>query len=401
MSADLQAPPQLDRLQKGALAAAAVGVAGCAVFGLQNPAQFFRSYLFAFLFWSNVAIGCLSITMIHHLSGGLWGLVTRRVLEAGTRTLVALPVLFIPIALGIHELYLWSHDDLVASDPMLHHKSLYLNSGFFLARAAFYFLTWILLAFFLNKGSRELDAGPNLKIERRLSAIAGGGLVLMGLTITFASVDWAMSLDPHWFSTIYGFMFMIGQALSALTFVILVMAALYREKPFAGVVQPSHIHDLGKLMLAFTMLWAYMHFSQFLITWSGNLPEEIPWYIRRSHGGWQYVAILVVIFHFALPFLMLLSRDLKRNVRTLARIAGMVFFFRLLDLFCLVAPDLAGHGHGDHAGVHALDIATTLAVGGLWLALFARELKSRPLLPVGDPEIRELMEEAGALPGHP
>jgi len=400
MNSELEIPPQLDKLQKGALAAAVVGVVGCAIFGLQDPPQFFRSYLFAFLFWSNLAIGCLSITMIHHLSGGLWGLVSRRVLEAGTRTLVALPVLFIPIVLGMHELFLWSHEELRASDPLIHHRSLYLNSSFFLARAAFYFLSWIGLAFFLNRGSRELDAGPNLKIERRLRGIAGGGLVLMGLTITFAAVDWAMSLDPHWFSTIYGFMFMIGQALSALTFVILVMAALHGEKPFAGVVRPSHIHDLGKLMLAFTMLWAYMHFSQFLITWSGNLPEEIPWYLRRSHGGWQYVAIMVVIFHFALPFLMLLSRDLKRNVRTLAGIAGMVFFFRLLDLFWLVAPDLAGHGRGDRAGIHALDLATTLAVGGLWLALFARELRSRPLLPLGDPEIRELMEEAGTLPGH-
>ncbi len=399
MSRQIQVPPQVDQLQKGASVAAGVGLVACATFGLQDPAQFFRSYLFAFLFWSNLAIGCLSITMIHHLSGGLWGLVTRRVLEAGTRTLVVLPVLFIPIVIGMHDLYSWSRADVVAGDPVLRHKSLFLNPGFFLARAAFYFATWILLAFFLNKGSRELDAGPSLKIERRLRGIAGGGLVLMGLTTSFASVDWAMSLDPHWFSTIYGFMFMIGQALSALTFVILVMAALHREKPFAGVVEPSHIHDLGKLMLAFTMLWAYMHFSQFLITWSGNLPEEIPWYIRRSHGGWQYLAILVVIFHFALPFLMLLSRDLKRNVRTLAGIAGMVLFFRLLDLFWLVAPDLAGHAHGEHAGVHALDIATTLAVGGFWLALFAWELKGRPLLPVGDPEIRELMLEAGAAPG--
>ncbi len=400
MSAEFQVPPQLEKLQRGALAAAGVGVVACALFGFQNPAQFFRSYLFAFLFWSNVAIGCLSITLIHHITGGLWGLVTRRVLEAGTRTLVVLPLLFVPIVLGMHDLYIWSRPEVVAADAVLQHKRLFLNPGFFLARAAFYFTAWIGLAFFVNKLSRELDAGPRQKIERRLSGIAGGGLVLMGLTITFASVDWAMSLDPHWFSTIYGIMFMIGQALSALTFVILVMASLYREKPFVGVVAPAHMHDLGKLMLAFTMLWAYMHFSQFLITWSGNLPEEIPWYIRRSQGGWQYLALLVVIFHFALPFLMLLSRDLKRNVRTLAGIAGLVFFFRLLDLFWLVAPDLAGHGHAGSVSVHALDIATNLAVGGFWLALFARELRGRPLLPVGDPEIRELMHEAGALEQH-
>jgi hypothetical protein len=204
-----------------------------------------------------------------------------------------------------------------------------------------------------------------------------------------------MSLDPHWFSTIYGVMFMIGQALSALTFAILLMAALYKERPFAGVVQPSHIHDLGKLMLAFTMLWAYMHLSQFVITWSGNLPEEIPWYIRRSHGGWQYLAIAIVLFHFVLPFLMLLSRDLKRNVGSLAIVAGLVFTFRALDLFWMVAPDLAGHeAHGAGLAVHATDVFAWLALGGIWLALFARELKDRPMLPVGDPEIRELMEDA-------
>ena len=396
MSAPVAVPVQVDRLQRNALVAAAIGIVGCAAFGLANPAQFFRSWLFAFLFWSNVAIGCLSITMIHHLSGGMWGLVIRRVLEAGTRTLKFLPLLFLPIVIGLHQIFAWSHADAVATDPMLRHKSLYLNPPFFVGRAVFYFAVWFLLAHFLNKGSLALDAGPNLKTERRLRGIAGGGLVLMGLTITFASVDWAMSLDPHWFSTIYGVLFMIGQALSALTFVILVMAALYKERPFEGVVQPSHIHDLGKLMLAFTMLWAYMHLSQFVITWSGNLPEEIPWYIRRSHGGWQYLAILIVLFHFVLPFLMLLSRDLKRNVNTLAVIAGLVFVFRSLDLFWVVAPELGGHEATAALRVHVLDVAAFLAVGGIWLTLFARELKDRPMLPVGDPEIRELIDEAAA-----
>jgi hypothetical protein len=396
MSAPVVVPAQVERLQRNALVAAGVGIVGCAALGLVNPAQFFRSWLYAFLFWSNLAIGCLSITMIHHLSGGMWGLVIRRVLEAGTRTLKFLPLLFLPVVIGMHQIFVWSHADAVAKDEILHHKSLYLNPPFFLARAVFYFAVWFLLAHFINKGSLALDLGPNLKTERRLRGIAGGGLVLMGLTITFASVDWAMSLDPHWFSTIYGVLFMIGQALSALTFVILVMAALYKERPFAGVVQPSHIHDLGKLMLAFTMLWAYMHLSQFVITWSGNLPEEIPWYIRRSHGGWQYLAIAIVLFHFVLPFLMLLSRDLKRNVDTLAIVAGLVFVFRSLDLYWLVAPELGGHDAPASLRVHGLDVAAFLAIGGIWLTLFARELKDRPLLPVGDPEIKELIDEAEA-----
>jgi hypothetical protein len=395
MSTTHAVPAQVDRLQKGALAAAVVGVVACAGLGLMSPAQFFRSYLVAYLFWSNVAVGCLSLALIHNLTGGFWGQVVRRLLEAGTRTLILLPVLFVPVGLGLGVLYPWARPE-AASDALLQHKALYLNVPFFLGRAVFYFAVWIGLAFFVNRWSLQLDAGPNLKLERKLRGIGGGGLVLMGLTITFASVDWAMSLDPHWFSTIYGVLFMIGQALAALTFCIILMAFLIEEKPFAGVVEPSHVHDLGKLMLAFTMLWAYMHLSQFLITWSGNLPEEIPFYLRRSQGGWQYLAQIIVLFHFALPFLMLLSRDLKRNVNTLAMIAGLVFVLRFADLYWLIAPDLAGHEQAAHLGMRLLDVAALLAVGGIWLGFFAWQLKDRPLLPVGDPEIRELMEEAGA-----
>ena len=388
-------PAQVDQLQKRAVIAAVVGVLACAGLGFANPAQFYRSYLVAYLFWANVAVGCLSLTLIHNLTGGFWGLVARRVLEAGTRTLILLPALFLPVVLGMHELYIWSDAEVVANDAMLKEKSPYLNTPFFLGRALFYFVVWAGLAHLVNKWSRALDAGPNLKLERKLRGIGGGGLLLMGLTITFAAVDWAMSIDPHWFSTIYGVIFMIGQALAALTFTILVMAALIREKPFAGVVEPSHVHDLGKLMLAFTMLWAYMHLSQFLIIWSGNLPEEIPFYLRRSQGGWQYLAQLIVIFHFALPFLMLLSRDLKRNVKTLATIAGLVFAMRYADLFWLLAPNLTRE-QLPPLSVHLLDLAAFLAVGGLWLGFFAWQLKDRPLLPIGDPEIRALLEEAGA-----
>jgi hypothetical protein len=394
-AASYPVPRQVELLQKRAGLAAAVGVLACAGLGLLNPAQFYRSYLLAYLFWANVAVGCLSLTLIHNLTGGFWGLVARRVLEAGTRTLVLLPLLFLPIALGLHQLYAWSDAETIGKDAVLRQKLLYLNPGFFLGRAVFYFVVWAGLAQLVNKWSRALDAGPNLKLERRLRGIGGGGLVLMGLTITFAAVDWAMSLDPRWFSTIYGVIFMIGQALAALAFTILVLAALIRERPFAGVVEPAHVHDLGKLMLAFTMLWAYMHLSQFLIIWSGNLPEEIPFYLRRSQRGWQYLAQFIVLFHFALPFLMLLSRELKRNVNTLAVIAGLVFAMRYADLYWLLAPDLA-HAEAPPFAMHLLDLAAFLTVGGIWLGFFAWQLKDRPLLPVGDPEIRELLEEAGA-----
>jgi hypothetical protein len=385
-------PPRLDVVQRAALVAGAVGLAASAAGGLANPPQFFRSYLFAFLFWAGLAVGCLSISMIHHLTGGLWGAVIRRILEAGTRTLPLVALMFLPVALAVPRLYPWADPGRVAADPLLRHKAAYLNPPFFYGRAAFYFAVWITLAAAMSRWSLALDAGPDRATSRRLRGLSGGGLVLLGLTITFSSIDWAMSLDPHWFSTIYGVLFMVGQALSALAFVIVCVAVLGVQKPLSDVVRPGTIHDLGKLMLAFVMLWTYVNLSQFLIMWAGNLPEEIPWYIRRLHGGWQYLALALVLFHFAVPFLLLLSRDLKRNARPLAFVAGLLLAFRVADVYWLVAPDTGGHGAAP--GFHWLDVAIPLGLGGLWLAAFARELRGRPLVPIGEPEIRDLLDEA-------
>jgi hypothetical protein len=386
-------PPQLDRLERGARTAAAVGLLAALVGLFLDPDQFFRSWLFAFLFWVGIAIGCLSISMIHHLTGGMWGLVIRRLLEAGTRTFAVLAVLFLPLLFGMKRIYEWARPE-AASDPILSQKALYLNVPFFAGRAAFYFAAWLFLAHFLGKWSLAQDAGEDERLSRRQRGLSGVGLLVMGFTITFASVDWAMSLSPHWFSTVYGVLFMVGQALSALALVIVIVAWIGNAPPLAGVVRKEQIHDLGKLMLAFVMLWAYINLSQFLIMWSGNLPEEIPWYMTRLAGGWQWLGLLLVIGHFVLPFLMLLSRDLKRSSALLGRVAGLVLLARVLDLFWLVAPDLAGHGAGVHVPLHIhwLDVMVPVGVGGVWLWVFTRELKGRPLLPVGDPEIRERLE---------
>ena len=394
---DHPAPPQLGRLQRGAAGAAAVGILALIIGLFVDRSQFFRSYLLGFLFWIGIGVGCLSIAMIHYLSGGAWGVVIRRILEAGARTLRFAALFFLPLALGLPHIYAWARPE-AAHDEMLRHKSLYLNVPFFLGRAAFYFLVWGLLSYFMSKWSLEMDRGPSPRLSDRLEALSGGGLVLMGLTITFSSVDWGMSLDPHWFSTIYGLMFMIGQALSALALVIVLISLIGNEPPLLGVVRPSMIHDLGKLLLAFVMVWAYFSFSQFLIVWSGNLPEEIPWYIRRLGAGWQWLALVLVVFHFALPFLLLLSRDLKRNARTLGVVAAGVLLVRLVDLFWLIGPDLSGHGHGPGHGfaIHWMDLAAVVAVGGAWVWTFAGGLKDRPLLPLGEPELQEMLAAAEA-----
>lgn len=394
-------PPQVGRLQQRALAAGVLGLVACGVGGFADPAQFFRSYLFAYLYWMGVGLGCLSIMMIHHVTGGLWGLVIRRILEAGSRTLLYAVAFFLPLALGLKHVYVWADESALGADKLLKEAveakevgflhANYLSPSFFLGRSLFYLAVWGALAYLLSAWSLRQDRGWDPRIAGRMRGLSGAGLVLMGLTVTFSSVDWAMSLDPRWFSTIYGVLFLVGQALSALSLVIALVAALGNEEPLSGVVSPRLVHDLGKLLLAFVMLWAYISISQFIIVWSGNLPEEIPWYSHRLSGGWQSLALLLVVAHFALPFVLLLSRDLKRNARVLGTVAIGIFFVRLLDLYWLVGPEL--HGRGGFT-FHWLDVAAPVGLGGIWLALFASQLGSRPLLPQGDPELREALEGA-------
>jgi hypothetical protein len=364
------------------------GIALCAVGFAANREHFFRSYLLAYVFWIGIALGSLALSMVHHLSGGAWGVVIRRVLEAASRTLPFMALLFLPIAFGMHELYLWANADAVAKDAILQHKAPYLNVPFFFVRAAIYFTVWSALAFLLSKWSleqeREGEHGQALKMQR----LSGGGLVLYAITILFMSVDWIMSLDPHWFSTIYGILFMGGQGLSALAFSIAVVVLLSRTEPMSRVIAPAHLHDLGKLMLAFVMLWAYFSFSQFLIIWSANLPEEIPWYLKRMGGGWQWVGLALIFGHFVLPFVLLLSSDVKKNGRTLIGVAIAVIVMRIVDLFWNIGP----MHHEATFGVSWLDAVTPIALGGVWVALFLWQLQSRPLLPLGEPYLAEALE---------
>jgi hypothetical protein len=386
-------PGEVARVRGKALAAGIAGTALCALGLLVDPGQAYRSWLFAFLFWSGVSVGCLSILMIQHLTGGLWGLTIRRILEAGSRTLRYAWVLFLPLLAGLAQVFVWADPAALGADEHLKHaveqKHLYLNPAGFLARAAFYFVVWAVLAQVLSQLSLRQDGGWTRKVARQLRGISGGGLLLMGLTITFSSIDWGMSLDPRWFSHIWGVLFMVGQALSAMALCIVLIARIGGEAPLSRAARPGTVHDLGKLMFAFVMLWAYVNLSQFLIIWSGNLPEEIPWYVQRLQGTWQAVALLLLVCHFILPFLMLLSRDLKRNARMLATVAAGIFVMRIVDLYWLVGPEL-------HRGapVHWLDLAALLGIGGLWNFQFTRELLDRPLLPVGDPELEEALEAA-------
>lgn len=390
-----KAPPEVDQFQRRSLLVGIAAVALCVLGAFFNAEQFFRSYLLAYVFWVGIALGCFAILMLQHMSGGAWGLVIRRVLESATRTFPLLAVLFIPIAIGVRSIYIWAGphagEGNEALQHALDHKAPYLNVPFFVGRAVFYFSIWILLSYLLNKWSLEQDRTKHRPLTTRLQGISGPGLVLYGFTVTFASIDWLMSLEPQWFSTIYGVLIMGGQGLSAMAFIIAVVVVLSRYKPLSEVIKPSHLHDLGKLMLAFLMLWAYFGFSQFLIIWSGNLPEEIPWYVRRLQTSWKWVGLALVLLQFALPFVLLLSRDLKRNSRRLVIVAVAVIVMRLVDLIWLTVPEF----HEGAFRIHWMDLLMPIGVGGLWLAYFAYQLKQRPLLPMGDPYLEEALAHEG------
>jgi len=365
----------------GALALTVIG-------GLFLPGQFFRSYLWSYMLCIGISLGCLALLMLQYLTGGAWGMVIRRPCEAAARTIPLLVLLFLPIAAGIGSLYRWSQAAAVAADPVLEAKRTYLNTPFFLARAAIYFGGWLLVAWLLNKWSAEQDREGSAGSLRKLATLSGPGLVFWGFSVTFMAVDWILSLDPHWFSTMFGLLFMASQALSATAFLITLMVLLSARRPFSEILTPRHLHDLGNLLLTFVMIWAYFAFSQFLIIWSGNLPDEIPWYLERLSGGWQYLGLALVLGHFALPFALLLSRDLKRNFKLLAGVAIFVLFMRSVDLYWLVAPDFRQGSFG----LSWMDLTAPIGLGGVWLAYFLVQLEKRPLMPVGDPHLAEALE---------
>jgi hypothetical protein len=402
-------PPAFERYQKRALVVGVAALLATAVvaFLVAGPVQFFRSYLVAYVFWTGVAVGSLAIMMLHHLSGGAWGLVIRRIFEAATRTLPLLAVAFLPIIVSlfwhpVHDghhlsLYEWSNHEAVEADKILKEKSLYLNIPFFIGRFVFYFAVWGALAYFLNKWSLQQDHTGDPRVKRMMQNVSGPGILLFGLTVTFAAVDWIMSLEPHWFSTIYGMLLMASWGLSAFAFVIIVAAILARLEPMSAVYAPAHFHDYGKLLLAFVMVYAYFAFSQFLIIWSGNIPEEIPWYLRRLRGGWELIGLALILLNFALPFVLLLSRNLKRDARRLVWVALLIIVMRVVDMIYLIAP--ASHQEGSAPHINPLDFLTmfgaTIGLGGIWLAYFAWQLKQRPLLPVNAPDLDAALHPTG------
>ena len=379
--------PQDHVLRRSPSALLGLGVIGLAVLGagaLLDREQFFRSYLVAFMFWGGIALGSFGLVALNHIAGGRWGIVIRRICEAGMRTLPLVAVLFVPILFGMHELYEWTHADHVAHDPVLQSKaSWYLNTEYFIIRAVIYFTIWLVMARAMLRVSLEQDATGKVDTVRKLQMLGRGAIILYALTMTFAAVDWMMSIEPHWYSTIYGLLVIAGQVLSAFAFAIVILTLLAEDDAVARIATHERFHDLGKMLLAFVMVYAYFAFSQFLIIWSGNIPEETPWYLKRITGGWIFLAVGLPLFHFFLPFFVLLSRKLKQNPRRLIFVALLMLIMRLLDLYWMIMPAFSP----GKLAVHWMDFAAILGVGGVWLAAFLWQFQGRPVLPLHDPAL--------------
>ena len=391
---EFKAPASVDRLQRAGMFAGGVA-ALMAVYGLtKSPADFYHSYIFSYMLILGLTVGSLGLLMLQHLTGGIWGMVIRRPLEAASRNLWLMLILFAPIVMGMKYLYSgndsetgWLNAPKEGEHALTSWQQGYLTPGGFLARAALYFAIWIVLMLVFNNWSKQQDQesdGEGLK--QKLKKLAAPGVILYILAMTFAAIDWVMSLSPRWASTIYGFLFVAGQAIAAMGLMIAVIVLLTGSEPFQGIIKKRHLHDLAKLLFAFNMLWAYFAFSQLLIIWSGNLPEEITFYRSRLNGQWGVVAVIVLLFSFAIPFLLLLSRDVKRTASVVSKIAVWMIFMRLVDLYWMTRPEFTSR-----ALPTWLDIVVPVALIGLWLGFFAMNLKQRPLLPVGDPNLSEVL----------
>jgi hypothetical protein len=378
--------PALARLQQRALVIGVAGLLVGAIGAVININQFLHSWLIGFLFCLGLSLGSLGLLMLQHMSGGQWGLVSRRVFEAGTRTLPLVGLFFLPVLFGMSAIFEWARPE-AAQNEIIRAKAAYLNPTFFIIRAVIYFAFWLFCMVLLNRWSAEQDRGEATTPADsvRFRTVSAPGLLFLVLSITFASTDWVMSLDAEWYSTIFGLLTVAGYGLSAFALTIVVLSMVTDVQPVAGIIRPRHFHDLGKLLLAFVMLWAYLAFSQFLIIWAGNLPEEIPWYVRRVHGPWGAVAILMVVGHFMLPFMLLLSQDLKKRSGLLAKVAIFVLVMRLVDVIWLVGPQF----REGRFPIHWLDIAVPVGLAGVWLFVFLRNLRGRALLPVNDPYFKE------------
>ncbi|MGH7952126.1 MAG: hypothetical protein ACREFE_09435, partial [Limisphaerales bacterium] len=376
------------RLQKISFAVGILFLILCGVGVAFEPREFFVSWLFAFIFWIGLTIGCFNGAMIHYLTNGRWGFATRRFLEAGFMTLPVMAIFFIPILFGLHELYPWARPHEIATDKIVQHRASFENFPGFLIRAIFYFAIWIVIAFLLRKWSLQQDETADVAPTIKMRTLSGPGIVIVPLLGTFAFVDWAMSIEPKWYSSVFPIIILAGQILVMFAFVIMLLAWMKKFSPFRESVEEKQFTDLGSFLLAFVLFWTYVAFAQILIIYSANEPHEIIWYLRRIGGDWIWFVAFIAAFHFFIPFFLLLFRVIKTHPHRLVKIAVLIFFVHAIEIFWVIAPTFY-----PRVEIHWTDFAAWLGMGGIWLGIFATNLKRHPLLARNDPRLENLLTQ--------
>ncbi len=364
---------------------ALVGIVACAILGAGNPKQFFFSWLVSFLFFLSLALGALFYVLIQYAAQGGWGIVVRRIGETVFAVLPMMALLFLPVLFGLHDLYEWTHAEALEHDALLRWKSPYLNVPFFLTRAAIFFGAWSVISLLYYRASSGQDSTGDPMVTARLRKFAGPAIIVLALTQTFASIDWIMSLTPHWYSTMFGVYFFAGSFVGFIALLSVATTAMRRAGLLDTVISDEHLHDIGKLLFAFTAFWAYIAFSQFFLIWYANLPEETIFFKARLEGSWQTVSVLLMVGHFAIPFFYLMGRAVKRRAATLAIGGVWLLVMHFIDLYWQVMPTL----HPEGVRVSALDVAAFLAVGGCFLAAVGWLMRRQALVPLGDPRLAE------------
>lgn len=363
-----------------------LGIAGlvlCIIGYFVDPAQMFHSYLTSFAFWTTLSLGALFFVMLHHLTNSTWSIVIRRMVETIMAVLPYMAILFIPILIGMNELYHWTDSEAVAGDHLLQHKSPYLNTGFFIIRTIVYFVIWTALARMLYKTSISQDRGFQQGQIQKLRKISAPGMVLFALSVTYAAFDWLMSQDAHWYSTIFGVYVFAGGLVSALAFIAFMSLFLRRRGILSDSITTEHYHDLGKLIFAFMVFWAYVAFSQYFLIWYANIPEETIWFHYRYRGSWKFVSLLLVFGYFVIPFIILISRGAKRNLTLMKIMAGWLLFMHWVDLYWIIMPNHKSL----NAWISWMDVTAMAGIGGIYLWLFWRRFIKHPLVPVNDPRL--------------
>ena len=367
--------------------AAVTGVMGLVVSTILGweTEQFYFSWLVAYMYFLSIALGGLFFVLILFATMAGWGVVVRRLAENVMATLPLFALLFIPIWMGRKELFRWMREDVVAEDALIQSKGWYLNTDFFLGRALFYFLVWTLISLWFAQQSRRQDQSGDHRITRRLQAASGPAIIVYALTSSFAAFDWMMSLDPHWYSTMFGVYYFAGTLVGIFAFMVVIIVVVQATGLLRNVITVEHFHDLGKLLFAFTVFWAYIAFSQYFLIWYGNLPEETFWFLHRLEGSWRAMSVGLAVGHFAVPFFFLMPRTIKRKTGLLLLGALWMLLMHFIDIYWFVMPVL--HHHGFQIGL--LDVTTFLGVGGIFLAVFGWLMGRRALVPVKDPRLPE------------